>query len=226
MKNIFLLLTASLLILSCKNETEKPEISDGNSTSTTSKDMDLAQKVADQAGLKAWNDVETVKFTFNVSKNGDTLSSRKWTWNPKTDAVQLVSKGETVSYSRNKNIDSLYIGTDRTFINDFYWLFPAFKLVWDEGTRISYPTDNLIKLEYTGDGGYTPGDRYDLTIDNNNDISEWSYFRAGADLTDMTTSFENYEDYNGIRIARDHKTPDGNLNIFFTDIEIIKNTEQ
>lgn len=219
-------MTVSLLIFSCKNETGKVENPEVSQTSDMEEDTTLTQKVADRAGLSAWSDVETVKFTFNVSKNGDTLSSRKWTWNPKTNAVELVSKGETVNYSRKKNIDSLYIGTDRTFINDVYWLLPAFKLVWDQGTQISYPNDNLIKLEYTGDGGYTPGDRYDLTIDENNDISEWSYFRAGADLTDMTTSFENYENYNGIRIARDHKTPDGSLNIFFTDIQIIKNTEE
>jgi hypothetical protein len=211
-----------LLIASCKSNNENEPATDTVTDGVNLKELTLDQKVADQAGIEAWNDVERIEFTFNVAKNGDTLTSRAWSWKPKTNEVQLVSKGKTVSYNRNQELDSLTVSTDRAFVNDVYWLLPAYKLVWDQGTKISYPEDQLIQLEYTGDGGYTPGDRYDLKVDENNEITEWSYYPNGAAEPAMTTTFENYKTYNGIRIAHDHKTADGNLNIFFTDVKTTK----
>ena len=36
----------------------------------------------------------------------------------------------------------------------------------------------------------------------------------------MATTFENYKDYNGIKIATNHKMKGGNWNLNFTDISI------
>jgi hypothetical protein len=222
MEKITSLFIILLLIASCKPNKEQEINTDKTEDIASTKELARDQKVAHQAGLKAWDEVESIEFTFNVSKNSDTLTSRKWTWKPKTNDVQLMAKGETVTYNRNNTLDSIAQSADRAFVNDVYWLLPAYKLVWDKGTRVSFPKENLIQLEYTGDGGYTPGDRYDLTVDGNDQITSWSYYPKGSKEPAMTTTFENYKSYNGVRIAHDHKTSDGSLNIFFTDVKTIK----
>lgn len=219
MKNFVYLLTIALLI-SCKND-PKDNI-DKQDTNRQEKELSLAQEVAQQAGIDDWNEVQSIEFSFNVSKNGTTQPPRDWKWNPKTDDVVLTSKGETVSYNRHQELDSLAASTDRAFINDVYWLLPAYKLVWDEGTQITYPSEKMIQLEYTGDGGYTPGDRYDLQLNDDREIIAWSYYPKGYKQPALTTSFENYKNYNGIKIAKDHKATDSDLNIFFTNIKVTK----
>ena len=98
-------------------------------------------------------------------------------------------------------------------------------MVWDEGTKISTPQKNMIRLEYTGDGGYTPGDRYDFTLDENQQIESWKYYPSGAQEPGMQTTFEDYKNFNGISIAQQHKSMDADLNIFFTDVKVLKSMD-
>ncbi|MGB5980534.1 MAG: selenophosphate synthetase [Nonlabens sp.] len=224
MKNILLTILLISLLISCKEDQNKDleSVDDSKEIVGTNAPQSLDYKVAKKAGIRQWPAVDTVKFTFVVSKNDDKLTERAWTWLPKTDKVTLKSKGETVVYNRNAKLDSLAKSTDRAFVNDVYWLLPQFKTQWDEGTEISFPNEQTMQLQYTGDGGYTPGDRYDFTVNENNQITSWDYYPAGADQPAMTTSFENYKTINGIRVAMDHKSPDGSLNIYFTDVDFIK----
>ncbi|ARN79098.1 hypothetical protein BST97_14470 [Nonlabens spongiae] len=221
MKKFTFLLLAFFALIACKDKTAdtKREATD---TKETEKTMSVDYAIAKNAGIEEWNKVKEVHFTFNVERNGSIMCSRQWKWQPKTEKVSLVSKGDTVVYNRSEKLDSLTVSTDRAFINDVYWLLPYFKTQWDEGANISFPNDQTMQVQYTGDGGYTPGDRYDLTFDKNKRITSWDYYPAGSDQPAMTTSFENYQTVNDILIALDHKTPDGSTNIFFTDVEIFK----
>lgn len=155
-------------------------------------------QVANTSGLESWNDVNMVEFTFNVERNGETMASREWDWNPKSDQVTLNSNDETITYNRKQVNDSLAMSADRAFVNDVYWLLPQFKLAWDNGKEISYPESSegkMVKVQYTGNDGYTPGDRYDMVIDENMMIDKWMYYPKGATEPAMTTSFEDYKDY-------------------------------
>jgi hypothetical protein len=221
MRYLLFTVVVSLVLVSCKQD-NRDQIIDKDMDNP---EQDVSQSIAQRSGIDGWQDVNQVNFTFNVARNGEKISSRKWQWNPQNDDVQLTAQDETVTYNRKDELDSLAISTDRAFINDVYWLLPQFKLVWDKGTKITYPEtdqDMLVQLEYVGDGGYTPGDRYDMTIDSDRMISRWQYFPAGSQEPAMETSFEDYKDYNGIAIATNHRTPDGSLNIYFTDIQITK----
>ncbi|AZQ42758.1 hypothetical protein [Nonlabens ponticola] len=213
----FCILILAIAIISCKNEKE-------TETSTESeKETSLAQQIANDSGIDQWNEVKQINFTFNVDRQGNQVASRAWQWNPQSDEVTLMAKNDTISYKRTA-IDSTAINTDRAFVNDVYWLLPQFKLVWDQGTEISnFETKKGtgITLQYTGNGGYTPGDRYDMIIADK-EIQEWSYYPAGSTEPAMTTSFEDYQNYNGIKIATDHKTPDGATRIYFTDVSVTK----
>lgn len=217
MKNYLILIAMVITFTSCKNENTEEK--------NQEQPVEFSLQVAQQSGLEQWKDVKKVDFTFNVERKGETVVSREWQWNPKSEQVTLTSNNETITYNRNQKLDSLAVSADRAFINDVYWLLPQFKTIWDEGTDISYPesTDGkIIKLQYTGNDGYTPGDRYDMMIDDDMMVTKWMYYPKGTTEPAMTTSFEDYNDYNGIKIATNHRTEDGSLNIYFTDIKILK----
>ena len=81
----------------------------------------------------------------------------------------------------------------------------------------------MITLTYPDQGGYTPGDAYDIFYNDDFMIEEWVFRRGNAQEPTMATTFENYKDYNGIKIATDHKMADGNWNLNFTDVTITSN---
>lgn len=219
MKKYLIVALSIFVFVSCKNNDQNVE------EVNKAESADFSMQVAKSSGLDQWNEVQQVDFTFNVERNGETMSSRKWKWNPKTEEVTLDSKGEIITYNRAQTLDSLALSADRAFINDVYWLVPQFKLAWDEGTKITYPEsaeNKMIQLQYTGNDGYTPGDRYDMVIDDKMMINKWMYYPKGTTEPAMTTSFEDYKDYNGIKIATNHRTADGALNIYFTDVSITK----
>ena len=183
----------------------------------------LSEKVAAASGIENWDTVEKVDFTFNVERNGERVVSRDWSWKPKSGAITMTARDTTIAYNREQPMDSTSIGYDRSFINDVYWLLPQFKMIWDKGTDITYPEDGgkqLIRIKYTGNDGYTPGDQYDLVVDENNMITQWTYYASGSTSPSMITSFEDYQDHEGIKIATNHVSPDKSTRIYFTEIEI------
>lgn len=225
MKNTFLILCLFIVATSCKNES-KPEVP------TKVEEISTAQKLAQKAGIESWNEVEEIKFTFNVDKNGTTVMRHHWTWNPNTEDVQLIALNDTINYNRNSSLNDIQLRTDRGFINDVYWLLPEYKLIWDEGTSIteeksqvapiSKETLDKVTILYTGDGGYTPGDAYDIYYDKEHKVKEWAYRSKNDTAIGMATTFEDFKTIKGLTFATTHKTADGSTNINFTDIKITK----
>ena len=100
MKHLFIILALSFALYSCKQEEKKVNI-------VPEKELTTAQKIANAHGFKNWNKVKTLEFTFG-GKIEDSNSGRSWTWNPKTNDIKLVSKGEVTEYNRN-TMDSISI---------------------------------------------------------------------------------------------------------------------
>ena len=220
-------------IVGCNNpqkssENESSEIN--TEASDSIKNMDTAHLIANANGFENWKDVQTIAFTFNVDRNGNHFS-RSWYWNPQTGGVRMISDDDQVSYNRT-NMDSITKKTDAAFINDKYWLLAPFQIAWDEGTSftekenvvapISKDTLNQLTVVYGNDGGYTPGDAYDLFYDENYKIREWNYRKGNAAEPSTTTTWEDYENFNGIDIATMHKDATGNFKLYFTDISVKK----
>ena len=216
--NFRLLLLSLILLISCKSETK-----------TELKDLTIAEKIANAHGFEKWKDVSSIKFTFNVDADS-THFERKWLWKPKTNEVTLFKDSiNTITYKRAA-VDSLTTQTDASFINDKYWLLAPFNMVWDKGTTVSEPikenapvskkTLNKITLTYTGKGGYTPGDAYDFYYNDDFIIQEWIFRKSNTPNPSMATTWEDYEDFNGLKIAKSHKKDGGNWNLNFTDIEV------
>ena len=146
MKQIFIVLLATLTIVACKNKEElnaSQQKRVENKTETTP--QSTAEKIAYASGIEHWDAIEEISFTFNVKRGTNPVFSRAWTWQPKTNQVHVTSATDTLTYNRN-NIDSLSLQADKAFINDKYWLHAPFNLIWDEGTTITESKDVIAPI--------------------------------------------------------------------------------
>ncbi len=227
MKNLLAILFVSTLLFSCNN-TKKSQDAVENEQSISDENLSTAEKIANANGFENWKDVTEIAFTFNVDR-ADNHFDRSWVWKPKTGDIIMMSAKDTVNYNRSK-MDTLIMKTDGAFINDKYWLLAPFQLVWDEGTSfsekenviapISKDTLNQLTVVYGNDGGYTPGDAYDFFYDENFKIKEWNYRKGNSETPSMSTTWEDYENFNGIEIAKTHKDSTGNFKLYFTNISV------
>lgn len=223
MKNLILFSIVVALTSSCKNETIEPSVTPVKST---------VEIIADSAGITKWNDITRVAFTFEVGKMGRPLYARQWTWNKQTGDVTLIAPPDTVHYNRYQPMDSIQISADRAFTNDLYWLIPEFKFASDQGVTITeggpvvapISKDSLpmFTVLYGNEGGYTPGDAYDVYYDKDYKLREWVYRKDNDTVIYMMNTFEEFETYNGITIARDHRTPDRMTRVYLRDIKFEK----
>ena len=223
MKALYIGMICLVLVSACKSETSKTAIQEDVNTLT------IGEKIAHAHGFENWKNVSEVKFTFKVDRDTIKGKGRSWIWKPLKDEVTMMASETTVTYNRTQ-MDSSHIGADRGFINDKYWLLVPFQLVWDASATISEPKKapapisknelNMITLTYPNEGGYTPGDAYDIFYTDDFLIREWVYRKGNAKAATMATTFENYKDYNGIKIATDHKMADGKWNLNFADVSI------
>src|SRR5690606_21788943 len=227
MKNLLAILFVSTLLFSCNN-TKKSQDAVENEQSISNENLSTAEKIANANGFENWKDVTEIAFTFNVDR-ADNHFDRSWVWKPKTGDITMMSAKDTVNYNRSK-MDTLIMKTDGAFINDKYWLLAPFQLVWDEGTSfsekenaiapISKDTLNQLTVVYGNDGGYTPGDAYDFFYGKDFKIKEWNYRQGNSETVSMSTTWEDYENFNGIEIAKTHKDSTGNFKLYFTNISV------
>jgi hypothetical protein len=218
MKKLLYFSFALIVLISCKEHRNEDKI----------KELTEAEKIANAHGFEDWDKVSKLEFTFNVDREGNHFE-RSWIWEPKTNQVTMMTDTDTISYNRMA-IDSLSLNADRAFINDKFWLLIPFQLIWDNKTSISESEKviapitkdsiNKITVTYPSDGGYTPGDAYDIFYNDDFIIEEWIYRRGNSTEPSLTNSFENYIEINGIKFAKDHKQPSLDWNLNFTNIKI------
>jgi hypothetical protein len=223
MKHLLLAGFALLLVLGCKNEPKNV------ASETVAQQKSTAQLIAEAHGIDQWNKIESISFNFSVAVDSVERPGRTWTWMPKLDSIVLTMADQVTKYQRQQ-IDSSALGADRAFINDKFWLLIPFQLVWDKGATISDPelkvapvSDqkmNSISITYPSQGGYTPGDAYDIYYDENYMIREWTYRKGNSPEPSLSTTFEDYKNFNGLMLAMSHRRKDGNWNLMFRDVSL------
>lgn len=226
MKKSIIILLIVIGIVSCIKAPKEKE------PAVTKTILSTTEQIAQHAGMENWDAIKEVKFTFSVGKAGRNLYSRNWTWNRITGDVTLIAPPDTVHYNMNKPMDDRQKSADRAFVNDVYWLIPEFKFTTDQGTQIiektsvpapiSMDTLDMFTINYGNDGGYTPGDAYDVYYDKDHNLREWVYRQKNDTVIGMMTTFEKFETINGIKVATDHRTPDRMTRIHLTNIEFNK----
>lgn len=211
----FILSICFLTLFSCSNPEKEVEET-------------LPMKLAKAYGFDNFSKINSIAYTWNVQVDSATVSTRDWKWNIKDQTVYFSNPDTSYTYSLTLPADSLP-PADKGFVNDKYWLMYPFQLAWDTGytyeaeenvpAPISGENTTKLTILYDSEAGYTPGDAYDLFLDEDLMITEW-VFRRGNAPTGRSITWENEQEFKGIKLATEHKNDAGTKFIWFTNIKV------
>lgn len=200
----------------------------GCAGSENEEEKSLPMKVAEAYGFDQMDQVESIRYTWNVRVDSVTVRSRSWEWSLLSNTVRYADSDTAVTYSLSENGSSLE-DIDSRFVNDKYWLLFPFQLAWDTGYEfevipdqtapISGDNGTKLTVVYNDTDGYTPGDAYDLYLSEDHMIKEW-VFRRGNGEDGRAMTWENVQDFGGVKIAMDHKDEHGNTVLWFSDVVV------
>jgi hypothetical protein len=186
----------------------------------------LPMLVAKAYGFENWDQVKSIGYTWNVQRDSATVVSRTWKWNIQDSTVSY--SGADTSFTYSLVADSLP-KQDGAFINDKYWAMMPFQLAWDKGytyevlENATSPIQGLpstkLSILYGAEGGYTPGDAYDLYLNQEHQILEWT-FRKGNAPEGRTWTWEKSVAYGPIQLSLEHKDAAGKRFIWLTDVTV------
>jgi hypothetical protein len=198
------------------------------------------ERIAKTYGLDSFAQIEAVRYTFNLQFPGVNVS-RSWEWEPKTDKVSYEGKDKDgkpvkVTYLRSQldsQPDLVKNEVDPAFINDNYWFVLPFHVYWDTSATVTDQGMNklpvgdgsaeLIAVKYPADGGYTPGDTWELYVSKDNRILQMVYHRGGPKKPSVVVAtWEGYKQAGPLLVSTDHHgTADGaTLQISFSDVAV------
>jgi hypothetical protein len=198
-----------------------------NDTNQISKTETLQQKIGKAYGIENFSKLNKLSYTFNT-KRGETVSSRSWVWHTKKNLIEFKSPAVNVVYQRDTIQSAEMKKIDGMFINDQYWLMYPFHITWDAGTTqsikynmttpISKQSATMLTVQYGSVGGYTPGDAYDVYVNDQNMITEWSYRSKGVEKPSLTTTWAGVKDFSGVKLITDFSNEAKTFNLYFTNI--------
>ena len=199
----------------------------------------IAEQIAKTYGLDSFGQIEAIRYTFNVESPNLKISD-SWEWSPKTDTVSYEGKdkeGKPVkaSYQRAKltsQSDAIKNEIDPAFANGQYWLLLPFHVLWDGATVISEGNNKLplgngsaerVVVKYPSEGGYQPGDTWDLYIGADKRIQEIVYHRGGPTPPKLVmATYVDYKKAGPLLFSTDHRgTLDGTpLHVWISDASV------
>jgi hypothetical protein len=192
-----------------------------------------AQAIAQRYGVAGFSQIKELIFTFNVSM-GEKKVRRRWSWSPDTDTVVYEGpgpKGEPLAFKYQRaelaSADELTRQVDAWFINDKYWLLFPLQLAWDTGVTfedggmkkmgVSPGMANELTVRYGPEGGYTPGDVYELFYGPDKMILAWNFKRGGAEKGARPATWEDNRQLGPIVVSTRHRFGETGL-LWFTDL--------
>jgi len=185
-------------------------------------DTPIAQQVAKTFGIDSFGQIETMRYTWNVEFPDGRKIANKWEWSPKTDTVSYEGKDKAgnpvkVTYQRSKldsQSDVVKKEIDPQFANDQYWVLLPFHLVWDGAAATDDGQQKLpigdgsaqrIAMKYPSEGGYQPGDTWDLYIGPDKRIEEITYHRGAPNPPHLVCAkHADYKKAGPLLISTDH----------------------
>jgi hypothetical protein len=203
-------------------------------------DGSASEQIAKTYGLDSFGQIEAIRYTWNAQFPGVNVS-HSWVWEPKTNKVSYEGKDKDgkpvkVSYLRSEigsQPDSVKSEVDPSFVNDNYWLLFPFHAYWDKSATVTDQgmqqlplgsgSARLVTVKYPNQGGYTPGDTWDLYVSKDNRVEQFVYRRGGPKKPSVViATWEGYKKAGPLLISTDHHgTADGNpLRIFISDVSV------
>jgi len=192
---------------------------------------ELAERVAAAYGLEAFSHVEAIRYTFNVTLPNKTIS-RNWVWSVKENSVTAMQQGTLHAYKRNApDAVAANKDLDGQFVNDQYWLLFPFHLIWDKEATLTLAdgeqplpigpgTARKLTVSYPAEGGYTPGDAYDLYVDSQNHLVQWVYRKGNSPTPTRITTWAQPTTVGPLQLCLDHRTPDSPFHLWFSDVGV------
>lgn len=199
----------------------------------------IAERIAKTYGIDSFGQIETIRYTWNAELPGVNLS-HKWEWSPKTDTVSYEGKDKQgnpvkVSYQRSQlssQSDVIKKEIDPAFANDQYWLLLPFHVVWDGATVTDEGSQKLplgdgsaerIVVKYPSEGGYQPGDIWELYVGADKRIEEIVYRRGDPNPPRLVmATYKDYKTAGPLLVSTDHRgTADGKpFGISLSDVSV------
>lgn len=187
--------------------------------------------LADRYGLSGWDQIDEIGFTFNAELPNGERVKRVWSWNVRANMVieHLEDEGEAQTAILIELVEPMpkdWQETHGTFINDSYWLLFPLQLVCsnpevtDTGPAALPLGDGEAKkliCQWPAEGGYTPGDAYDLYLGDDGLIKQWDFRKGGGDQSFLAT-WEDHRQLGPITVSLDHHNADGTFRLWFTDV--------
>ena len=199
----------------------------------------ILEKLTKTYGLESFGQIEAIRYTFNVEAPGLTVS-RSWTWEPKTDQVTYEGKDKSgnpvkVTYLRSQlgsQPANLRDDIDPGFLNDNYWLLLPFHFSWDTNAAVEDAGAQKLPLgsgsaekvvvKYPSDGGYSPGDTWELYVGTDGRVEEMGYHRGGPPKLEVFATWADYKKAGPLLFSLDHRgTRNGDpLHLFFSNVAV------
>lgn len=198
----------------------------------------LAKLAARRYGAGAFHQVAAIHYTFKVRFKGKD-TERRWTWFPREDSVLYSGKDTaglaiTAAWSRRNrfSMESPPVKPlDRWFVNDQYWLLFPLHLVWDKGVRLEsagMPSARgggageawRLTATYPSEGGYTPGDAYDLFLDTAGTVRRWIFRKGNSAEPTREAHWSAPVAVGPLWISLERKGPEGDFRLWFEDVKV------
>jgi hypothetical protein len=200
----------------------------------------IVEKLAKTYGLDSFNQIDAIRYTFNLQLPGFNLS-RSWTWEPKSGQVTYEGKDKSgkpvkVTYLRSQLSSQpadVKENVEPGFVNDNYWLIFPFHVYWDTSATVTDESMQKLPLgkgsaekvtvKYPSDVGYTPGDTWELYVGKDNRV-EYLVFHHGGDKKPavVTATWTGYKKAGPLLISTEHRgTADGKpLHLWFSNVSV------
>ena len=200
----------------------------------------IVDKIAKAHGLDSWDQIEAIRYTFHIEWGALKLS-RSWVWEPKKgqisyDGPDKAGNPVKVTYSRSQPASQSALVKDEVepaFFNDQYNLLLPFHLVWDTSATVEDAgmqklplgkgSAEKVVMKYPSEGGYTPGDTWNLFVGSDGRIRELDFHHGGpAKPSVFTAAFTDYKKIGPLVLSLDHpgKADGKPARVFFSDVAV------
>src|SRR6266481_3559527 len=201
----------------------------------------ILEQTAKTFGIDSWDQIQAIRYTWNGVITGLFKAAHTWEWEPKTNKVSYGGKDKAgkpvkVTYIRtdlSSQSDAVKNEVDPAFINDNYWLLFPFHAYWDTSASVTdqgmhkFPAGNgsanLVAVKYPNEGGYTPGDTWELYVGKDNRVQQFVYHRGGSKKPSLVTAtWAGYKKAGPLLVSTEHRgTADGKpLHIFISNLSV------
>jgi hypothetical protein len=185
----------------------------------------IVEKLAKTYGFDSWDQIQAIRYSFNLDIPGLVTLSHSWEWEPKTGKVTYEGKDKDgkpvkVTYVRSelsKAPDNVKNEVEPAFVNDNYWLILPFHIYWDTSATVTDEgmqklpqgsgSAEKVVVKYPAEaGGYTPGDTWELYVGKDNRIAFMVYHRGGPKKPSLVTaSWAGYKKAGPLLVSTEHR---------------------